>query len=471
MSYFYTVTHAENEVLSPFDTRMSSTDEKEEEIIFPEDLEQFDVSNKGNLYGEIESETLYHADRNERSIINPENLLNIDRIEEILKVRLNYDTKINTNLSSSAKFRYYFLPNQSDDELDRVISNQHIFWLDEAKLVYTPTDSTIITFGKQRIFWGTGLVWNPTNEIINPTIDIKDFIFDLSEKSGVTGLRGEYLFGNSSIEGIFVPEISKSLYHLQDKDETFSLWTENPIFSSKVDLKEEKHTLAGLKFGTVLFDTDLSLSISGEKGKRLLFGADFAKIIFDHIEIHAEAAFQKGNRKFFVPDGISPQTFDPNDPILIQLKKDSKNFFPKFVLGARYRSSSDFRVLFEYYHDGENFSEKELQTFTDFMTDFAEAGIDDAVKFASQLAKESLGKNYFYLQLDRPNIRDFFSPLGSAIYNIDDGSYRLNLSLGFELHDNMQYLLDVDYFGGSNDTEYGMLLDDVLIRLTLKYTF
>ena len=374
-------------------------------------------------------------------------------------------------ISSAIKFRYYFFPNESDDELERVISNQHIFWLDEAKLIYYPFDGLVITVGKQRVYWGTGLVWNPTNDIINPTVDIKDFIFDLGEKSGISGVRAEYLSENFSIEGIFAPEISKSIFHLQDKDETFSLFTENSIFSSKFDLKEEKHTVAGIKFNVLLYDTDVALSISGEKGRRLIFGADFSRIIFDFIEVHGELAFQKGNRKNFINKGLLPETVKLNDPILVKSKKDRKNLFAKFVLGTRVRTSSDFRVLLEYYYDGENLNDKERRAFTSFLQEFAEVGMDQPVKFASQLAKESIGRNYLYFQADRPNINHFFSPLGSIIYNLDDKSFRVNLSLGFEFHDNVNYILDFDYFDGKSDTEYGMVLDKLLMRMTLKYKF
>ena len=121
--------YADDLIISPFSSESSESEEVYDDAFFAfsGDLELLDKTSGKKLSGEIESETLFRANRNEESIVNPQNLLSIREFEEILKLRLNYDSDFYTNIpirNEIAKKIKNFDPNLVKKVYDKEKLNQ-----------------------------------------------------------------------------------------------------------------------------------------------------------------------------------------------------------------------------------------------------------------------------------------------------------------------------------------------------------
>lgn len=155
----------------------------------------------------------------------------------------------------------------------------------------TLTSSLVI--GRQRIAWGTGRIWNPT-DLFNP---INPASFDKIEKDGADAASFTYYFGNfTSLEAVYNPE------------NRFKQWN------------------AALRFHTNIATYDIS-AMGGYFDRRVVAGGDFAGNVFD--------AGVRG-------EGI------------VSINKDSTaDSFVRFILGADYQLTSRLYGLIEYQYNSE----------------------------------------------------------------------------------------------------------------------
>jgi len=149
-----------------------------------------------------------------------------------------------------------------------------------------------ITIGRQRIAFGSGRVWNPT-DLFNP---INPANYSKIEKDGVDAILLNYFFGSfTNAELVY-----------------------NPIKGGK--------TNAGFRFRTNFNEFDLS-AIGGYFDSKIVGGLDFAGNLFD--------AGVRG------------------EGIISINKDDASTKFLKFILGADYQFTPKLYVMIEYHFNGE----------------------------------------------------------------------------------------------------------------------
>jgi len=151
--------------------------------------------------------------------------------------------------------------------------------------------SASLVIGRQRIAWGTGRIWNPT-DLFNP---INPANFSKVEKDGADAVSFKYYAGNfTDIELVINPE------------EQFRQWN------------------FGARLRTNIHEFDISF-LGGSFEKEFVFGGDFAGNFFD-AGVRGEALYSEN------PSG---------------------NRFVRFILGADYQLSSLLYALLEYQYNGE----------------------------------------------------------------------------------------------------------------------
>jgi len=156
-----------------------------------------------------------------------------------------------------------------------------------------------ITAGRQRVAWGTGRVWNPT-DFFNP---INPAAFAKIEKDGVDAFLAKINMGNFTDLSL--------VYNPAEK------WRVNNF---------------GYRFRTNFSEFDVSAT-GGFFNQRILIGGDFA-----------------GN---FFGGGIR------GEGILSMAKADVHDAFVKYIAGIDYQFSPRFYALAEYHYNGEGKSDKE----------------------------------------------------------------------------------------------------------------
>ena len=125
---------------------------------------------------------------------------------DLNKFRLKLDQDLPSDLAVHLEPRYYFLirsddlPTTSADRLDQVV-------FDRAYLRY---DSPVLalTIGKQRIAWGSGYIWNPT-DIFNPVV--LSFAVREEDEANVEAVRLEVPLGQTGgLDGYLLTNASFS---------------------------------------------------------------------------------------------------------------------------------------------------------------------------------------------------------------------------------------------------------------------
>lgn len=119
---------------------------------------------------------------------------------DLSRLRLKIDSKLNPNLAFHLEPRYYFLLKSENLPLTGVTGLDQLIWDKVYIKTYLPLFS--ITAGKQRIAWGTGYLWNPT-DIFNPFV--LSFAVKEEETTNAEALRLEVPLGTASgIDGYVV---------------------------------------------------------------------------------------------------------------------------------------------------------------------------------------------------------------------------------------------------------------------------
>jgi hypothetical protein len=155
-----------------------------------------------------------------------------------------------------------------------------------------------IILGRQRIAWGTGRIWNPT-DLFNP---INPAAFYKTEKDGADAATATLYLGNfTDMEVVYNPK------------------------------KKFKAANYGFRFRTNLFEYDFAV-VGAYFDKRVIIGGDFA-----------------GN---FFEAGLR------GEGIISADRNDLSSNFIKFILGMDYQFTSKLYGLVEYQYNGEGFTNK-----------------------------------------------------------------------------------------------------------------
>lgn len=155
------------------------------------------------------------------------------------------------------------------------------------------TDRLDLTIGRQRISWGTGRIWNPT-DLFNP---VNPTSFAKIEKDGVDAILAKFIMGNFT-------DLS---FVLNPRDE----WTGSDL---------------GVRFRTNLEAYDLSV-MGGTFDDRLVLGGDFAGSILG-AGVRGEAIHSWS-------------------------KTAGQPAFATFILGIDNQFTGEFYALAEYFFNGE----------------------------------------------------------------------------------------------------------------------
>ncbi len=175
------------------------------------------------------------------------------------------------------------------------VAKAHIMLIHYIDRLYLRRDFSFgnLTIGRQRVAWGTGRIWNPT-DLFNP---INPASFDKIEKDGADLVSAKIYLGNfTDLTLVFNPQDS---------------W---------------RQSNAGYRFRTNYREYDLSL-VGGYFDKRLTLGGDFAGNLYDA--------------------GVRGEWLLSAD------KNNLRRNYIKWVAGIDYQFTSKLYALFEYHFNGQ----------------------------------------------------------------------------------------------------------------------
>ncbi|MGE5576734.1 MAG: hypothetical protein ACM3TT_05995 [Syntrophothermus sp.] len=263
--------------------------------------------------------------------------------------------------------------------------------------------------GRQKIAWGTGFAWNPTN-YIGAGKNRADLA---AEKPGVDALNVEVNSGR---------------------------------YSGTVVLKPGDHWgegAAAAKLGFQVLHGDLSLSVykgQDEFGSKRAVGGDFATTLGDYV-LYGEAAWQAGNRRAYVTNAGEVQ------------ERPDQGYFHG-VAGVYRNFASNTFLLLEYYHSQEGWNDQEVENYYKLL---AAPLITPEVTALLQTEIGDLRQNYLFFLARKPELIDSLTVGGSVLWNLDDQSYMLTPEIRYDLGQSACLLLNGNLFRGERTTEFGSL--------------
>jgi len=278
--------------------------------------------------------------------------------------------------------------------------------------------------GKQRIGWGSGFAWNPTNRIEPPRSALNTGI----EQEGALAARLDWV--PTAWAGVVLlaarPDITR---------------TELPTA-----LESGRRRAAALRARFLAKDTDLALVVSGGKGLRSLVGLDLGRDL-GSVSFHAEAALTRGAE-------LPPA-------------REQRTFLRLVAGGLRTRGTT--AIAIEYFFNGEGYGEAERERFRGDLeaayrlaTDPTLAAPAREIALTRYLAAAALpfsgglglGRHYLHASWSRSPIRERWTAALRGVVGLSDGGVALTPGVGFAPRGDLTLRLDAVLLLGPAESEY-----------------
>jgi len=311
-----------------------------------------------------------------------------------------------------------------------------------------PNRSSDFRLGKQTMKWGKGYAWNPVafvDRLKNP--DEPDL----------------------NLEGFFMA----SADFVKSFDGPLKTLSFTPVLlpaygDMNDDFGETGKLNVAAKLYLLYYDTDIDFMFLSEGSRSARYGFDFSRNLLTNFEIHGEFAWITDSRRNVIDQtGSTSQT---------------ESDVASFLIGLRYLSTQETTYILEYYHNGQGFTQNEVENFFSFIDRGYDAYLstrsDAILKRAQNLSESGYGrpnvmKDYLYLRISQKEPFDilYFTPAVTCIFNIDDQSFSLAPELVYTGITNLELRLKAVVLAGETFTEYGEKANDYRIELRLRYYF
>jgi len=331
-------------------------------------------------------------------------------------------------------------------------SQDDLAWSDKADLYegslsLKAAPGATFDLGKKVFKWGKGYAWNPVGYISRP----KDP--DDPEES-MEGFIGAGLDLIKSFDGPLrtVALTTVALPVWQGVNEEFG---------------ERDNVNLAAKLYFLWYDTDIDLLAYTGNSRSSRFGLDFSKNLATNLEIHGEFSHTPRQPVRLLMADNSVTSRDVSDT--------------SWLVGLRHLTERELTTIVEYYHNGDGYSEEEMDRFFTLVADgyqeFTASGsttlLSKAANISQLYGRPQPGRNSLYARLSQKEPFDllYFTPGLTAIVNLDDHSFSLAPEAVYTGFTNWEIRLRLMALNGGTDTEYGEKQNSNKAELRLRYFF
>jgi hypothetical protein len=304
-------------------------------------------------------------------------------------------------------------------------------------------ESVGVRVGKQRIAWGSGLAWNPTNRLEPP----KNALNTTLEQEGALAARVDWA-PTSWLSFVAAGATTDA----QPRDLPVAAGESAP------------RRTAALRTRFLVKDTDLAVVVSGGENQRTLLGLDVGRDVGGLFTAHAEAAVYQGAEMLPPREGET---------------------FLRLVAGVL-RTSGENAIALEYFRNGEGYSGAQAEAWLGTLdrawstatnpalppevreTAAATYGAAASIPYAWGLG---LRRNYLHASWTRGGATSVWTPAVRTVIGLDDGGWALTPGLGWAPRGNVTVNVDAILLLGPPESEYRLSPLRAALQARLKVLF
>jgi hypothetical protein len=356
--------------------------------------------------------------RTGESTLNRDNVFGLDRDEGLLRLVLNWRE---SHGGARLVFRGF--------AERRLGSDPGMEWVArEAYGQYAWGESFSLRLGKQRVAWGSGVAWNPTNRMEPPKNPFNTSL----EQEGVLAFRADWI--PTPWAGVIV------------------LGARSDAGASDLGLPtaEVERRGAALRVRFLVKETDLALVFSGGKNQQTLVGLDLARVLPAEISTHVEAAIHRGAE-------MAPA-------------RDDETFL-RVAAGALRTFGERTSVAVEYFFNGEGYDDAEAAAYLEGLDELYARSLDDTLPAEAREAARAayaaaaglpyagglgLRRHYLHGSWTRRSPGERWTTTLRAVFGLSDGATAFTPGVSFAPRDDLTFTVDVVILGGPETSEYRM---------------
>jgi hypothetical protein len=298
--------------------------------------------------------------------------------------------------------------------------------------------SSFIQAGKRRYNWGKGYAFNPVG-YVNPYKDPENP--ELAQ-AGLLSMNFEKIKS-------FDSEILKTITL------TTIIIPPDEILNKRY--AEIKDTDLAAKLYLLLWNMDIDVMGYYSRINASHIGFDFATNIKENIEIHGELSHFRDEPR--------------NTVVGADLVTIRENGYC-YLMGLRYLNQWRTTVIAEYYHNGIALNKAEYASYIEFVQNGVDSlNPEKALNYSRTYFRgANLMRDYLYLKITQPEPFNwlYFTPSMFTIYNLNDNSLLLAVSLSYKPFTNFEVMLWPTLLIGDEGTEFGSRQLDQRCELRMK---
>ncbi len=304
-------------------------------------------------------------------------------------------------------------------------------------------DLATVRVGKQRLSWGSGFAWNPTDRVEPPKNPLNPGL----EQEGAAAVRLDLLPASWATVTVVAARSDTTLRDLP--------------FEAR---RAERRT-GVLRTRVLVRDTDLALVVSGGSRQPTLFGLDVARVVGAGVTGHLEATVYRGAELL------------PPRP---------EETFVRAVAGALRTFGADHTFALEYFFNGEGYHDEEARVYLSTLNTSASIAFDPLAPeperqaaLAVYLAAANrpyaggmgLRRHYLHGSWTRGQAGGRWTLAARVLVGLDDGGFVLTPGVTFAPRGDLTVTVDGVLLGGPADSEYRLAPLRGGVQARLRYVW